>query len=424
MAAPLLLTDKLPLRRASDLPNYRTDAADKLLPWVFGRATLAPVPLDLVGAEWLVADHPIISIDRVTVAGRRTAGWQLVQRLDATGHPIAVLRLAQPTITDPVVVTLSGRRHPDTGAALASPPAIVRELMRLCGHTQTVDAWSGLEAAYGRTEMGLVLAADTTLREALASVLEPLGAMWRPGWAEPRTVGAPAAVLNQRSVGSITARADTTGLATVARVTYQYDWAASAARGSLELAAPDAVTRWGRLPVDMALPAVRRAKDALEIATTRLADLARVAWVVDATVDAAHTGALAAGLTVQIEHPLAPAGLALLTSVVHDREAGQYTIKAAMHATAAPRIELLRRQVAADAAVAGVTDVVYRDGVATFVILDDQGQPLAGATVQLDGQITANTNSAGQVQFRTTRGAHTLTVTAQGFEPFEMDVTV
>ena len=58
MAAPLLLTDKLPLRRASDLPNYRTDAADKLLPWVFGRATLAPVPLDLVGAEWLVADHP------------------------------------------------------------------------------------------------------------------------------------------------------------------------------------------------------------------------------------------------------------------------------------------------------------------------------------------------------------------------------
>lgn len=424
MVAPLLLTDKLPLRRASDLPLYRADAADKLLPWVFGRATLAPVPLDAAGAEWLVADHPITSIDRVTVAGKPTAGWQLVQRLDATDHPIAVLRLAQPTTTDPVAVTLSGRRHPQTGAALATPSAIVRELMRLCGHDQGADAWSGLDAAYGRTEIGLVLADDTMLREALSSVLEPLGAMWRPGWAEPRAVGVPVVVLNQRNIETITARADTTGLATVARVTYQYDWAASAARGSLELAAPDAVSRWGRLPVDMALPAVRRAKDALEIATARLADQARVTWAIEATVDAAHAGALAAGATVLIDHPHAPAGPALLTAVVLDREAGQYNLKAVMHATAAPRIELLRRQVAADAAVAGVTDVVYRDGVATFVILDDQGQPLAGATVQLDGQATANTNGQGQVQFRTTRGAHTLTVTAQGFEPFEMDVTV
>ncbi len=90
----LLLTDALPLRRATDLPNYRADAAERYLPWVFGRATLAPVPIDLTGQEWIIADHPVTELVRVTVAGKVTTGWQLQQRLDATGHAIAGRRCA------------------------------------------------------------------------------------------------------------------------------------------------------------------------------------------------------------------------------------------------------------------------------------------------------------------------------------------
>ena len=69
-------------------------------PYFFG-FVLSPVPLDVAGQEWLVADHPIVGIERVTVDGKPTTGWQLQQRLDDTGHPIAVLRLAQPTTTQP-----------------------------------------------------------------------------------------------------------------------------------------------------------------------------------------------------------------------------------------------------------------------------------------------------------------------------------
>ena len=143
---PLLLTDPLPLRRATELPKYRADAAGRYLPWVFGRATVAPVPLDLTGQEWIIADHPVTSVDRVTEAGKVTTGWQLQQRLDATGHAVSVLRLAQPTTTDPVAVTLAGRRHPVTGALLATPGDMVRELMRLCGHVEAAGAWIGLDA--------------------------------------------------------------------------------------------------------------------------------------------------------------------------------------------------------------------------------------------------------------------------------------
>lgn len=420
---PLLLTDALPLRRATDLPKYRADAADRYLPWVFGRATVAPVPLDLTGQEWIIADHPIAGVDRVTVAGKVTTGWQLQQRLDATGHAIAVLRLAQPTATDLVAVTLAGRRHPVTGALLSTPGDMVRELMRLCGHTEAAGSWMGLDEHYGQTELGLVFDAPLPLRTALASIMEPLGAVWAPGWAAPRQPGTPVATLDVMNTHTISVRADNTTLATVARVTYAYDWAAGAARGALRLAAPDTLARWGELILDIELPSVRRARDALAFATARLADSARATWVVQADIDA-RIGMLQAGQTIELAHPHVPAGLALVTVVVHDRERALLQITATLYTEAAPRIEMQRRNAAIDPAAAAEPSVNYRDGVATFTVSDDQGNPLANAAVTLDGMYTANTDSAGKVQFKTPRGPHTLTVRMPGFAAFEIDVIV
>jgi hypothetical protein len=423
MANPLLLTDKLPLRSASDLPHYRADVAERYLPWVFGRATLTPVPIDLIGQEWIIADHPVTDVIRVTVAGKVTTGWQLQQRLDVTGHAVAVLRLAQPTVTDPVAVTVAGRKHPVTGALLAAPGDVVRELMRLSGHTEPVGSWSGLDEHYGQIELGLVFDTPKTLREALASIIEPLHAVWWPGWAAPSSPGVPVAVLDVSNTHPISARADNTTLATVARVAYANDWAVGAPRGSLRLAAPDALALWGELVVDIDLPAVRSARDALSFATARLADSARATWIVSADVDA-RIGPLAAGQTVELDHPHVPGGLALLTSVSHDRERGLLQVKATLYVEAAPRIEMQRRNTAIDAATSAESSVAYRDGVATFTITDDQGNPLANASVTLDDLYTATTSATGKVQFKTARGSHTLTVRLAGYADFEIEVEV
>lgn len=423
MANALLLTDKLPLRSASDLPHYRADVAERYLPWVFGRATLAPVPIDLNGQEWIIADHPVTEVTRVTVAGKVTTGWQLQQRLDVTGHAIAVLRLAQPTVTEPVAVTVAGRKHPVTGALLATPGEVVRELMRLCGHTEEAGSWAGLDEHYGQIELGLVFDTPKTLREALASIIEPLHAVWLPGWAAPRSPGVPVAVLDVSNTNTISARADNTTLATVARVAYAHDWAVGAQRGSLRLAAPDALARWGELVVDIDLPAVRRARDALSFATARLADSARATWIVTADVDA-RIGPLRAGQTVELGHPHAPAGRALLTVVALDREQALLQITATLFVDAAPRIEMQRRNTAIDAAASAESSVTYRDGVATFTVLDDQGNPLANAAVTLDGLYTSNTSATGKVQFKTPRGPHTLSVRMPGFADFQIEVVV
>lgn len=162
----------------------------------------------------------------------------------------------------------------------------------------------------------------------------------------------------------IRARSDHGTLATVARVTFAHDWAAAQPRQALTLAAPDAITLYGRIETTLELPAVRTARDALAIASAILADRARPAWIVEAA-------------TVALEH----------------------------------------RGAAIDPAAPDPGTVLYRDGTATFTITDDAGNPLAGAE-------TRNTDRGGRVQFKTERGPHTLTVFLAGYAPFEMDVIV
>jgi hypothetical protein len=225
-------------------------------------------------------------------------------------------------------------------------------------------------------------------------------------------------------VGSVTARAENTTLRTTARVTYGYDWAVNGARSSMSLAAPQAVAVWGELPLQIDLPAVRTARDALAIGSKRLAAAARALWVLELQDVSERVGDLREGMTVLVNHPHAPVGLAVLTSVSRDRERTQYTLRAEMYATAEPQVEMVRRGSALLPTASQSAPITYRDGVATFTILDDLGQPMAGAAVTLDGLLTANTDAAGQVQFRTPRGAHTLTVRMPGYATLELEVVV
>jgi len=77
-----LLSDQFPLRRSIVLPDYREDT---WLPWVYGYATVSPVPLDAEGLEYLLADHAIVAAISVRSGGQEIDGWQLVQRADDTG---------------------------------------------------------------------------------------------------------------------------------------------------------------------------------------------------------------------------------------------------------------------------------------------------------------------------------------------------
>jgi hypothetical protein len=84
------------------------------------------------------------------------------------------------------------------------------------------------------------------------------------------------------------------------------------------------------------------------------------------------------------------------------------------------RSVLALNELSADAGIR----VAYRDGVATFTVLDFAGDPLANASVTLDGMLTRTTDRLGTVQFTTSRGLHGLLVVAAGYASMELDVNV
>lgn len=416
-----LLSDPLPLRRALELPQYREDV---ILPWVYGRATLTPVALDATALEYLVADHPIVGVTAVEVGGLAISGWQLTQALDSTGHPIAKIRLTTaPKSGEAVAVSLIGRRHPQTGAVIEHPADIAEDLLRASGWAVDASAFEALRDAFPGLALGGVIAERMTVRAAVSALMDNLGAEWSASplraWL-PDLMPDALSTLTPAGVDDASAESTHDAIATRLVVSFAQDWAAGSARASLTIEAPQSVETFGPIEADLSLPWVRTARDALAIASARLQRLARPLWTF--TVTAAPGSDWRPGDALMLAHHWVPPGAAMITRITTTAE--RRTLTLARPAGPVPRVELARRGSLIDMAGADPLKITYRDGVATFTILTELGDPLAGASVSLDGAQTRSTDRRGQVQFATTRGAHTLLVVASGYEPFEMEVVV
>lgn len=416
-----LLSDPIALRRSIVLPEY---VADTILPWIYGRVTLAPVRLDAAGYEWLVADHPIVGVSRVLVGGLAVAGWQLIQTLDATGHAISKIRLTTaPKSGESVAVSVIGRRHAQTGAVLEHPADIVESLLEEHGWTVSADAFRVLRERFPGLSLGGVFDRATTLRAAVTTVLASVDAEWSAApllaWLSSQPA-APLWTATPALVDEASAESTHEDLATRLAVSFAQDWAAGAPAFSLLVAAPERIAEVGVLEATLDLPWVRTARDALAIASQILQRRARPSWTI--TLSVGDGGGLLPGDAVTLAHPWIPRGVATISRIA--RSADRYTITLILAAGSAPRIELVSRGERVETAGVDPLRVVYQDGVAAFTILNDLGDPLAGASVSLDGAETRTTDRLGQVQFTTTRGTHTLLVVAAGYAPFEMEVVV
>ncbi|WP_295583308.1 hypothetical protein [uncultured Lamprocystis sp.] len=416
--APRLFADPLPLRDGTDVPDY---PAAGPLPWVYGRVTLSPLPWDTAGLQWLVADHPIVDVTAVRVDGATVSGWELVQTLDMTGAPVALLRLTRAP-QGALAVDVLGRRDARTGALLESPADLAADVLTQCGHTVSAGTWADLARATPGVRLGGVFDTPVTLREAITTLIGGAGARWsaaplRAWWP---TGGTTVATITPALADRVTASADTGSLATRVRVPWGWDWAASAPRGTVILEAPEAVRRYGRIETEIAAPWLRSARDALALATAALQDAARPQWQVEVTLGPGPRWS--PGDRLLLAHPWLPAGLATITATRWTE--GERTLTALLPAGPLPRLITIGTHARAEADVADPLRISYRDGAATFTITDAAGRALAGAAVTLDGQQTAFTDRLGQVQFRTTRGLHTLRVVATGYATMDLEVQV
>lgn len=414
-----LLSDQFPLRRSIVLPDYREDT---WLPWVYGYATVNPIPLDAEGLEYLLADHAIVRIVSVRSGGSELDGWQLVQRADETGHPVATITFAQPP--DSFAATIAGKRHPQSGALLEHPADIAEDMLAEAGWSVPSGAFDALRAAWPTLTLGGILDSPLTLRDAISCVMSTVDADWSASplsaWAWDDASQPSKATLTAANCPDGTATARHDSVINTLRISYGYDWAEGAPGGSLVLVAPDVLNDQGELTADLDLPWVRRARDALALGEAALQRRARAEWTYSLPI--APEPELRPGDRITIDQPWLPSGQAIITAA-DIRETGQ-TLTAVRWAGVVPRVELSAQGAYLPEASVQPVSVSYVDGIATITILTDLGEPLAGASVTLDETQTRTTDRNGQVQFATERGWHDLLVVAEGYATLEMEIDI
>ena len=417
------LTAPLSVRSTAELGGWRSDSTARHLPWVFGRVSLAPIPLDAEGREWLVADHAIPSIDAVSADGETIEGWALAHRSDATGHVQAILRLSRPSLAT-LAVRATGLRDSASGALIEHPAAILRYLASRAGLPTLGTDYAGLERDYPALALGWVLDSPLTLAEAARQLLTPLGAMWHGRAAARATPAAlPRAILQRRHLdpNGLAAEASADGLAQRLDVRWGRDYASGQDRGVVRLATTGVDVDASAM--EWHAPMLRTARAALDVGRAILADTARPAWRLTLPLTE-YAPAINIGDTIELDHPWLPRGFALVDALERDLATGARTLTATLRSGTAPAVEMLGMAQAIDPAQPEAQSVLYKDGVATIPVTDENGNPLVGATVTLDGLYSANTNARGEVSFTTSRGPHTLTVYAAGYQPFELGITL
>lgn len=432
MSAVLPLSHLIPLRKTSAWGTYATD---KAIPVVYGTARLTPVPADRDGYTFCLADHPIDGVESVTRDNVAEYTWIFKQGPDATGKIVSWLHLNEPLKpNEQLAAVVRGKQHQRTGALLQNPADILWDVLAgVCGLSVVENDFSAFRsecAAAGIELSGVISNAGATIRATIDSIMQSAGAVWSgsmPGFAKLYPGGTSAAVsfvFDSTNMASVKSISTADAIATETRLAYHLDWHTDATTRSVIVSAPQARKTYGGNGIDCTAHWLTNPRQALNLANRILKHRGRPVWQVAWTggLDCKH---LLPGDTVSITHPLVPiSGSCMLLSVETDIFGGTVSMSAEMYADVSPVVELTGSASAwQPVAIDGVT-INYTNGVATFTILNEQNNPLAGASVTIDGGTKRTTDKAGRVQFSTGRGKHVLQISASGYATFTAEVTV
>ena len=423
------LSDNLPLRTSAVWGGWRDV---RVLPWVYGACTLAPIQYSDDQRVYLLADHPIAGVDGVTRDDVPAQDWDWRNGVDSTGRAVAFLELAQPLAEgERLAATVRGRMHPTSGALLQTPAEILHDV--LANLARAPVQWADLDDYRTETAhitLGGLLADNTaTIRAAVDGLMQSAGGAWSAGmpgiattWPPLPDAAAPAMPVNKLTAPGLQAATAAQGVFTVLRVLYDYDHAAQRFRRAIQLRAPEAAKDYGELEMEWPAPWLRSPRHAEALGQRMLAWLARPRWRV--TWQQSYADA-ATGAWVEVDHPLSPLqGRHRLVSA--DLDLAAATLACAIEAPVgdAPTIETTRLSTAFEPVIQpGITVEIGKSEI-IFTATDEQGRALAGARITLNGGASRIADGAGRVSFPVQRGRHMLLIEATGYQPFEVEVVV
>jgi len=428
------LSDRLPLRTTAVWGGWREVQA---IPWGWGRVTITPIQYDDTQRLFVLLDHPIEGVEAVTRDDAPCAAWEWRNGTDSTGHAVSFLELAEPLAEgERLAATVRGRMHPDTGRLLQSPAEVLHDV--LANLIAAPVAWADFDEWRAETEgiqLGGILADDTiTCRAAVDELVQSCGGAWSLGmpaiaclWPPTSDESAPAIAVTPLTAKDLQSSCEATGITTSLRVLYDWDYAAGRYLKAIQITAPEAEKQHGTLALEWPAPWLRSSRHAEALGQRILRYLARPRWRLTWQQAWTHEAATTpTGAWADIQHPLSPvAGRVRLINASLDL--GQATLQCAAEAAAgeAPQIETQRLSSAFEPLLAAGIKVEMAGDEVIFFIFDEQGQPMGGARVTLDGGKARRTaDSQGRVSFPVQRGKHHLLVEMDGYAPTESEVVV
>lgn len=422
------LSDKMPLRTSTAWGGWRDV---KPIPWGYGRITLTPMQYGAEQRVFVLLDHPAAGVDSVKRDDIETPAWRFWNGLDSTGRAVAFIELETPlSAGERLAVTLRGRMN-DAGRLIDSPAEILYDIMRNLAGLDV--AWADLDDYRAETagiEMGGLIADDAaSIRAALDQLLMSTGSAWSAAmqgiahlWPAAADAIAPASPVTPGNATAPAASCRHDDIHTVLRVLYDYDHAAGRAARAIQLEAPASIREYGRIELEWDAGWLKSPRHAEALGRRILAAIARPRWRVEWQQPLA---ALAPGDWVQIDHPQLPvAGRHRLIEAEVDIAGVSLSCTVDAAVGNAPKIITGALSAAFDPLIqAGITVEIAGSEI-IFTARGDDGQPLPGAKITLNGGISRIADNAGRVSFPVQRGRHVLLIEAQGYPPSESIITL
>lgn len=425
MAIPL--SDLVPLRTSAVWPAF---AKPEPLPVVYGRCTVPVVQFDVTRKFWLVADHAIAGVDAVYRDGKPEKAYAWRNGIDPTGHPVALVELATALASGAdLAVAVRGKTHPSKGGLIENPADVLQDILHLAGTEIADSELTDFRVACAGISVAGMLSAGITLRAQLAELADSVGMIWAPGlfglarrWpVVSRPTGEPLHVLYAAGdIENVQATSRYDGLYTRLRVEYDWDWMAGNARQSITLQADSVLTYGARETV---LQAKWLTSTALAVArgTDWLHAHARPRW--SCSFDTDFLPPISPGGWFFVAHPLLPeSGENLALDTEWNWKDQSQTISFERSMGPIPSVSTIN--------VGGLfaqpesnLRVTYANGIATLVVFDPNGAPIADALVIL-GSEKRRTDKTGTVRFKVARGNYPVTIEATGYVTINLQITL
>ena len=364
----------LPLRRVSELVEVAPEGSDAVVPLRWGRVGGYAVQLDAAGRRWAWADHAVAGIDAVEADGVAITGWQYRDWQDRSGRTVALIELTAPAAE----VYATGRGRYRSGGLIESPQAVMADLAMLAGLPEMAAQISRGDALAGLRIAGSI-ETETTARQALRDIADSCGLLWSP-LAEPGVVSLPLVGPLVHYGGRID---DVRRASPPTRALVSYGRRKDGAVGEVTAILRDAERIGLRQQVEIALPWVTTAADALAVAERILRD---------ASCDTATATGLPrrARIGDAVEIDGETWWIRELLGV--GREASATMVSAPRFGT-----PTLTAQTTRAASAATVTTLRAQAAGTQVRIVDTSGQPIGGASVSVNGSGALLTDAGGVV---------------------------